>query len=165
LRASTWSTHPRRKVRTTRAAMAVAPPAVAPRGAARVARADVGQQQVQLRLAVPAPSLLAPDRYAMVVLNGLTGGPTGPLFRALRSERGLAPRPGTRLGATPQPGATGDREDGRLTGTISVATLAAAWQQTSDVCATPLRPAPSERLTWCSRSRPGQHRTASASSG
>jgi predicted Zn-dependent peptidase len=68
----------------------VARPAMVPPGAVRTVRADVGQQQVQFRLGVPAPSLLAPDRYAMVVLNGLTGGPTGHLFRALRSERGLA---------------------------------------------------------------------------
>jgi zinc protease len=68
----------------------VGPRRAGPPAPARSARADVGQQQVQFRLGVPAPGLLAPDRYAMVVLNGLTSTPSGRLFRALRSERGLA---------------------------------------------------------------------------
>ncbi len=59
-------------------------------GAARTVRGQVGQQQSVFRLGFPTPGLRDPDRYPLTVLNALTGGPAGWMFRELRTVRGLA---------------------------------------------------------------------------
>ena len=59
-------------------------------GPARSVFAPVGQQQVQLRLGFRAPTLLDDGRYAVNVLNAITGGASGRFFRELRTVRGLA---------------------------------------------------------------------------
>jgi zinc protease len=59
-------------------------------GTARTMRAEAGQQQAQFLVGFPAPSVLDADRYAMIVLNTMTGGPTGRFFVEIRSQRGLA---------------------------------------------------------------------------
>lgn len=51
---------------------------------------EVGQQQVQFRVGFAAPALVDADRYPLLVLDSLMGGPSGRLFAELRSARGLA---------------------------------------------------------------------------
>lgn len=58
---------------------------------AQTVREAAGQQQAQFRLGFLAPGQAEPaDRYPLGVLDALTSGSTGRLFRELRSERGLA---------------------------------------------------------------------------
>jgi predicted Zn-dependent peptidase len=48
-------------------------------------------EQIQFCLAVPAPSVASPDRYAAYLLNSiLGGGMSSHLFQSIREERGLA---------------------------------------------------------------------------
>ncbi|HZT06886.1 MAG TPA: pitrilysin family protein, partial [Chloroflexota bacterium] len=53
-------------------------------------RATAGRQQAVFRVGYLAPSLLDDDRYPMAVLNAVTSGSSGRLFREIRSARGLA---------------------------------------------------------------------------
>jgi predicted Zn-dependent peptidase len=53
-------------------------------------RGQAGQQQAQFRVGVPAPPQRDPDSYPFYLLNSITAGSSGLLFRELRGARGLA---------------------------------------------------------------------------
>ena len=50
---------------------------------------EAGQQQAQFRIGFPAPAQRDPDSYPFMLLNAITSGSSGLIFRELRSERGL----------------------------------------------------------------------------
>jgi predicted Zn-dependent peptidase len=60
---------------------------VQPRRSGEPVSGQAGQQQLQFRLAFPAPSLLEADRWPMTVLNAIT---SNRMFREIRTLRGLA---------------------------------------------------------------------------
>ena len=57
---------------------------------ARTVHGAAGTQQLQFRLGFPAPVINDPDWYAFRVLNAITSGGAGRIFREIRSLRGLA---------------------------------------------------------------------------
>ncbi len=53
-------------------------------------RGQAGQQQAQVRIGFLAPPQRDPDSYPFLLLNGVTNGSSGLIFRELRSDRQLA---------------------------------------------------------------------------
>lgn len=81
------------------------PQSLPPRTRREQVRGEAGQQQLVFRLGFPAPGLLHPDRYPLVVLDAMMSGLAGRLGRAIRTERGLAYTAGSSYGAYTDSGA------------------------------------------------------------